>query len=192
MKIAQRLGDVAVLGLAVLLVAAAPVAAADLPIPPLLPSPTKASLSPWDRPAPPAQAAPLDSVIPNIPNKDIVKETPAEPRAIQPPEPPIMESSPGELPSTPTWLERFGPFLKSQLDMIFTGSITPPAEPRCEPGKKSSKRSTAKACGKPPPRRNRSAQRHAPPAASPPTASPPPARPSAGRAPAPMPAMSVP
>jgi hypothetical protein len=113
------------------LIVATPVFAAELPIPPLNPTPARASF-----PQPqPLQPAPV-TIVPSVP--DVAREAP--------PPPAYRDPTPEQPDASPTWLERFGPFLKSQLDMIFTGSITPQEEPRCETGKR---RGDQQACRSP-------------------------------------------
>jgi hypothetical protein len=94
---------------------------------------------------------------------DIAKQSPPAPDSAGPTAP--SEATSGE-PPRPTWLERFGPFLKSQLEEIFTGSIKPPApaasEPRCEPARKESRRVNSTACHRAHPTREKSARRRAP------------------------------
>lgn len=163
MNIVQRL----VVAAGVLL--AMPALAADLRIPPPLTTPTKASLIPPHSAAPPPP--PALPAAPSAPAKpELAKESPAMPApapAVAPPPLPapparseLPASSPAELPAaTPTWLERFGPFLRSQLERIFadeivTGSITP-AKPRCGTGTKATSRTERDPCRAQPPHRRR-------------------------------------
>jgi hypothetical protein len=175
MKTAERLADLAIAGVIVVLMGA-PALAADLQIPPLLPHPTKASIAPWEIPVPqraPARPSVRDTVVPNIPKSERSSETKdsiKEEAVKQTPTPPPVESaapatqiSPTEAPQ-PSLLERFGPFLKSQLEEIFTGSIRrrqEPVEPDCRPVARS--RDTHHGmCEAPHPARQKSARRQAP------------------------------
>jgi hypothetical protein len=107
--------------------------AADLRIPPLHPRPAPASYQ-FERPPQPAPV----TVVPTVP--DVAKDAP----------PPMRDPAPVAPDSGgPTWLERFGPFLKSQLEMIITGSITPPVQSPCETGRGHGAQRSSAACRKP-------------------------------------------
>lgn len=146
-------------GLAAVLVVV-PARAADLKIPPPLPSATKASFRP-----PPSRAvaplpAPVELVVPNVPD-----EAPVQQPAAAPPPPVDAEPHPADDAPMPTLLDRFGPFLKSQLELIFTGSIPKNSETRCAVAGTAKKRANHRneACGQPSrPRRARAAKNHLP------------------------------
>jgi hypothetical protein len=147
------------------LLLASPALGAELQIPALHQSPVKASF-PW------APAAAPAVISPRLPSKRVIPATitpapnsmakePAAPALVpEPIEPETShkDSQPGPPSAEPTWLERFGPFLRSQLDMIVTGSIAPPGS-RCDFGKKQTSRSH---CGPARSKRAKSAKRSSP------------------------------
>ncbi|HEY0441667.1 MAG TPA: hypothetical protein VGD36_16485 [Xanthobacteraceae bacterium] len=62
-------------------------------------------------------------VVPAVAPKPEPQNSGAKPAAAEPP--PAVAPAPEPENAEPSWIERFGPFIKSQLDSMFTGSVPP-------------------------------------------------------------------
>lgn len=83
----------------------------------------------------------------------------ALPAAPEPPPPAAVPPAAEPENTEPSWIERFGPFIKSQLDTLFTGSTPPPQ--RCAARARPARSDGAAPCVRPVVKRQHSRNRGA-------------------------------
>jgi hypothetical protein len=85
-------------------------------------------------------------VVPAAAPKPEPQNSGAQPAAAEPPPPPAVAPAPEPENAEPSWIERFGPFIKSQLDSMFTRSVPPQ---NCAAGARPPRTAAAASCMQP-------------------------------------------